>query len=64
MPTRLKKGVRARMAMTGESYQEALRGFRALLTSARRRKSAKNRKNPMRDVQVICRRSPRQRSAA
>jgi hypothetical protein len=31
MPSHLKRRVRARMATTGETYQEALRKFRALL---------------------------------
>jgi hypothetical protein len=33
MPSHLKRSVRARMATTGESYQEALRRLRALLTA-------------------------------
>jgi hypothetical protein len=56
MPSHLKSGVRARMATTGESYQEALRQFRALLTVGRRRNKS--------NAEIVYRRSPAQRSAA
>jgi hypothetical protein len=45
MPSHLKRSVRARMATTGETYQQALRKYRALLAVA-----------PKVEVQIVWRR--------